>query len=149
MLRTVAETTAAYLRRVLPFIGRTDRYLHAAATALLALTFLTPFGAVLFLQDPAESCDMSCCSRSHRCCHRMDSSEKPDDPAWSAAPACGGDCARHIGLPGSPSVTLSADGISVGFAPETESLRSYSKAATFHGATEFALFGRPPPLTLS
>jgi hypothetical protein len=144
---TSTGTTLTYLRsRALPLIGRTViRSLHTAAAALLTLTFLTPFGEVLFLQAPPESCEMSCCSGSHCCCHRMGSSEKHDDPEWRSAFACGSDCARHMVLTGSPSVTVIAARIKVSIAPEAESLQNPSKPATSPSGTAFALFGRPPP----
>jgi hypothetical protein len=151
MQPTGMGTSATYRRRmVLPFIGPIAiRHLRAAATGLLALSLLAPFGAILFLQEPTESCGMSCC-RGIRCsCHRMDPGEGHGDPAWSAAPACGSECARHIGFPGSPSITLSAAWIRVGFTPGTESLRFTPKPAYFSVGTEFALFGRPPPPTCS
>ncbi len=136
MQPTGMEKSATYLRR-------------AATTALLALSLLAPFGAALFLQEASESCDMNCCRTSHCCCHRMDSSDMHGGPAWSAAPACGSDCARRTGFPGSPSITLGATWIRVGFAPETESLLNSSKSEKPHNGTEFALFERPPPPTCS
>jgi hypothetical protein len=133
-------------RAALPFIRRIImRHLHAVPTCLLALTLIAPFGWVFFLQESTDSCDMSCCRGSRCCCHKVASSNKNGDFEWNAAPACGSDCARHIGLTGLLSGTLIAACIKVGTAPETESHQNPSKSATFHSGTEFALFGRPPP----